>query len=144
MAKAITPYNFHKGFKQPSSDLPWLLEDQEAEDPKAYISLLSKGLIISELHNWIGINLAQTWPTLHIKLFLSSLTSREVRKQAKEFTHGIPYRNENLILGTGYKCICCKLRFLLPLLHLHVIMSVETPFNQCLGEALHVNEQSQS
>lgn len=68
MAKAIPPYTFQNGFKQPSSEPPWLfaLDDTaDNEDPEEYTPPPSKELVTSSLQNSVGINITRHWPTLY-------------------------------------------------------------------------------
>ena len=67
MAKAIPPYTFENGFKQPSIENPWLfgLANNDNDDIRAYVPPPSKELVTSSVHNSLGINIARAWPTLY-------------------------------------------------------------------------------
>jgi len=64
MAKSISPFTWERGFKEPSSGMPWQWEPASDAENDAYITPPSKELPTSTAHNSLGINVLRTWPTI--------------------------------------------------------------------------------
>lgn len=64
MAKSISPFTWERGFREPSSGMPWQWEPASDAENDAYITPPSKELLTSTAHNSLGINVLRTWPTI--------------------------------------------------------------------------------
>jgi phenol 2-monooxygenase (NADPH) len=67
MAKSVEPYTFKNGFKQPATESPWLISEDERmiNDTSSYTPPSSEEVSTSNIINALGDHVLRTWPTIY-------------------------------------------------------------------------------
>jgi phenol 2-monooxygenase len=64
MAKSVGSFNWERGFREPSDFKPWELDTGDDDVDNLRLPP-SKEVVTSSTHNFMGLNILRTWPTMY-------------------------------------------------------------------------------